>query len=543
MDGALQRLPRPEPPRLPIRPGSPTSRRTRSSCSRPRLRHTGGAFSRRSAWGRSKGTCRRWSRLVDASPRCGQATAPSAVTPSSWRPGTTSAAVSTAAVSRQSRCSTSGSSTMARPWPWRGRDFSTSSTSTPPRSCAADCERTTSCTRWTPRDMRLTAISMPRARCWAATTTPGPGALACPYSRAGSQAVLRLKPENYEREPVGSLSSRALRARCSLSRCSDCQKVSPRHAWRQEEPSRGRVEPGRHRSAGVGVRADLEAIVGAAALDERPVRDLWPLAIMEERAGQALQRVLVARPSGREQVAAILRWAATHRVTVTPLGGASGVCGAVGPQAGELVIDMGAFDRILEVDEINLVCRCESGVNGMALEEHLNQRGLTLGHFPSSLPGTTVGGLCATRSSGQESSRYGSIEDMVMGLAVVLPDGTFAAPRPGPRSAVGPALHQLWLGSEGTLGVILGAVLRVHRLPEAVIGRGFAFAGLTAGLEAMRSIMQSGLRPLVMRLYDAADTAFNGYDLPTGGCLLVIATAGLPAVARAEADAVITFAG
>ena len=291
------------------------------------------------------------------------------------------------------------------------------------------------------------------------------------------------------------------------------------------------------------MRAELEKIVGAPALDERPVRDHWPLGIMDERSGKAPQRVLVARPSGREQVAAILRWANANGVRVTPMGGGTGVCGALSPQAGELVLDMGAFDRILEVDETNLTCRCESGVNGMELEKHLNQRGLTLGHFPSSLPGTTLGGLIATRSSGQESSRYGNVEDMVLSLAVVLPDGTFAAPRPGPRSAVGPALHQLWLGSEGTLGVILGAVLRVHRLPEAVIGRGFAFADLAAGLEAMRSIMQSGIRPLVMRLYDAADTAFNGYDLPTGGCLLVVATAGLPAVARAEADAVTTLAG
>src|SRR6267143_7101282 len=115
---------------------------------------------------------------------------------------------------------------------------------------------------------------------------------------------------------------------------------------------------------------------------------------------------------------------------------------------------MGAFDRILEVDEANLTCRCESGVNGLALEEHLNNLGLTLGHFPSSLPGTTVGGLCATRSSGQESTRYGSIEDMVMSLAVVLPDGTFAAPRPGPRSAAGPALHEMFIGAEGGLGVV-----------------------------------------------------------------------------------------
>ncbi len=291
------------------------------------------------------------------------------------------------------------------------------------------------------------------------------------------------------------------------------------------------------------MRAELEKIVGATGIDERPVRDLWPLGIMDERAGSAPPRVLVARPSNREQVIAILRLASANHVAVTPMGGGTGVCGALSPQSGELVLDMGSFDRILEVDETNLTCTCESGVNGLALENHLNERGLTLGHFPSSLPGTTVGGLIATRSSGQESSRYGSIEDMVLGLAVVLPDGTFAGPRPGPRSAAGPALHQVWLGSEGALGVVLGAVLRVHRLPESVIGRGYGFPDLAAGLEAMRAIMQSGIRPLVLRLYDPEDTAFNGYDLPEGGCMLVVATAGLPGVARAEAEAITSIAG
>jgi alkyldihydroxyacetonephosphate synthase len=290
------------------------------------------------------------------------------------------------------------------------------------------------------------------------------------------------------------------------------------------------------------MRADLEKIVGAAALDERPVRDLWPMAIMRERAGQTPARVMVARPSGREQVSAILRWAAANSIAVTPLGGGSGVCGAVGPQAGELVLDMSAFDRILEIDETNLTCRAESGVNGLVLEKKLNERGLTLGHFPSSLPGTAVGGLVSTRSSGQESSRYGSIEDMVLGLAVVLPDGTFAAPRPGPRSALGPALHQLWLGAEGAFGVILGAELRVHRLPESVVGRGYAFDSLAAGLDSMRAVMQAGIRPLVMRLYDAEDTAFN-FELPAESCLLVVATAGLTEVAAAEAAAVKRIAG
>lgn len=286
------------------------------------------------------------------------------------------------------------------------------------------------------------------------------------------------------------------------------------------------------------MRPELEAIVGPAALDERPVRDLWPAGILAERAGAQPERVLVARPTGREQVAAILRWAAANSVAVTPLGGGSGVCGAVAPKRGELVLDMAAFDRILQLDEVNLVCRVESGVNGMTLETKLNERGLTLGHYPSSLPGTTVGGLVSTRSSGQESSRYGSIEDMVQGLAVVLPDGTFATPRPGPRSAVGPALHQLWLGAEGALGVILGADLRIHRLPATVIGRGYEFDRLGDGLEVMRQVMQSGIRPLVMRLYDADDAVFSGYDVGAGGCVLVVAAAGEDEVAGAEAAVV-----
>jgi alkyldihydroxyacetonephosphate synthase len=291
------------------------------------------------------------------------------------------------------------------------------------------------------------------------------------------------------------------------------------------------------------MRAEIEKIVGAAALDEREVRDHWPLGLMEERDGVQRPKVLVARPVGREQVIAILRWASANGVPVTPMGGGTGVCGALAPRAGELVLDMGGFDRILDLDETNLVCRCESGVNGLVLEKHLNERGLTLGHFPSSLPGTTVGGLLATRSSGQESSRYGNAEDMVLGLEVVLPDGTFAQPRPGPRSAVGPALHQLWLGSEGALGVILGAELRVHRLPEKVVGKGYSFSDLPSGLEAMRAVMQSGIRPLVMRLYDPEDAAFGGYDLPTGHCLLVIATAGMAEVANVEAEAVRRFVG
>jgi len=110
------------------------------------------------------------------------------------------------------------------------------------------------------------------------------------------------------------------------------------------------------------MRQQLEPIVGAAALDERAVRDLWPLALMEERAGKDGPRVTVARPRHRDDLRGVLRWAGPAGVTVVPMGGASGVCGAISPQEGELVLDMGAFDRILEIDLDNLRAVVQPGV-------------------------------------------------------------------------------------------------------------------------------------------------------------------------------------
>jgi alkyldihydroxyacetonephosphate synthase len=253
---------------------------------------------------------------------------------------------------------------------------------------------------------------------------------------------------------------------------------------------------------------------------------------MRRRAGAASPPVTVVRPSAYEQVAELLRWANAERVVVVPLGGASGVCGALDARSGQVALDLSALDRVLSLSDEDLTCQSQAGINGMALEERLNAEGLTLGHYPSSLPVTTLGGLVSTRSSGQESTRYGHIEDMVLGLTVALADGTIARPRPGPRSSAGPALHELLIGAEGGLGVVLDAVLRVHRRPESVIGAGFAFADVEAGLAAMRALVQSSLRPLVTRLYDPDDTALQG--LAVEGCLLVLAVAGPAAVARAE---------
>lgn len=252
---------------------------------------------------------------------------------------------------------------------------------------------------------------------------------------------------------------------------------------------------------------------------------------MRSRAGYAAPEPEVARPRSFEEVTSVLR----SGRRIVPRGGGSGVCGAVAPAAGDLVLDLRGLDEV-EIDEVNLTVRAQAGVTGLRLEQLLNQSGLTLGHFPSSLPIATVGGLISTRSSGQQSTFHGNVEDMVMGMTVALPDGSVVATRRGPRSAAGPPLHELFVGAEGALGVILEATLRVHRQPEAVVGRGWRLESVDAGLACMREVIQRGVRPLVMRLYDPEDAALQG--LEGGGCLLVAAAAGPRAVAHAEADAI-----
>jgi alkyldihydroxyacetonephosphate synthase len=257
------------------------------------------------------------------------------------------------------------------------------------------------------------------------------------------------------------------------------------------------------------------------------VHDLWPLGLLRSRAGQHPPEVDVVQPASLGEITHLMRGGRR----IIPAGGRSGVCGALAPQPGDLVLDLTALTEV-EVDAANLKVRAQAGVNGLKLEQTLNEKGLTLGHFPASLSSATVGGLLSTRSSGQESTMYGSVEDMVMGLTMVLPNGQVVEAKPHPRSAV-PALDQIFLGAEGGLGVIVEAVLRVHRQPELVAGRSWRFEDINAGLEAMQEVMQKGLRPMVLRLYDPEDSIFQGLD---DGCLLLGASAGPALVAQAEAE-------
>ncbi|MGQ0521409.1 MAG: FAD-binding oxidoreductase [Actinomycetota bacterium] len=263
-------------------------------------------------------------------------------------------------------------------------------------------------------------------------------------------------------------------------------------------------------------------------------RDWWPLGLRwaGDGAVPALPAV-VARPTSAAEVASVLGACDHAGVPVTPTAGRSGVCGGSVPVFGGVALDLCGLAGIVAVDEASLLVTVRAGTNGAAFEAELrDQYGLTLGHRPQSIAISTVGGWLACRSAGQYSTRYGKIEDMVVGLEVALAGGRLV--RTGgraPREATGPDLTQLFVGSEGTLGVITEAVLRVAPAPPAERRAAFGFASFAEGLEACRRILRRGATPAVLRLYDEIETR-RGYSIDDR-CLLVVLDEAEPRLADA----------
>lgn len=286
---------------------------------------------------------------------------------------------------------------------------------------------------------------------------------------------------------------------------------------------------------------DLASTTGLLVRDDPDVlgsyaHDWWSRSLMRRRAGEALPPPdAVVTPQTRDEVVAVVRWCAQNRVAVVPFGAGTGVCGGATPVAGALTIDLKHLHRIGPLDEVSGVIEVEPGVIGQRLEEHLAHRGWTLGHHPSSNHCSTIGGFLAIRSAGQASSLHGKLEDTVVGLEVVLADGQVYTSRPVPQSSSGPDLNQLFLGGEGTTGIITRAWLRVRPAAETTLDRGWLVPDVAAGMDALRAIVRTGTMPAVLRLYDEPDTAvvFGGQGLPVPeGCLLVIGCEGREDVAR-----------
>jgi alkyldihydroxyacetonephosphate synthase len=233
-------------------------------------------------------------------------------------------------------------------------------------------------------------------------------------------------------------------------------------------------------------------------------RDLWPRHHLAVRAGNVGEHrpAGIVWPRSTQEVARVIRWAYETETPVVPFGAGSGVCAGVLPHERMIVLDLKRMSRWRELDERARTLDVEAGHMGLPLEEDLNRRGLTLGHFPSSILCSTVGGWVAARSAGQCSGRYGKIEDMVLALECVTGTGEVATLR---HRTSGPNLLPLVIGSEGTLAVVTSAKLRLFPRPASRGYAAFSFPTTKHGWEAMRAIFQSGLRPAVSRLYDPFD--------------------------------------
>ncbi|MGH9076970.1 MAG: FAD-binding oxidoreductase [Acidimicrobiales bacterium] len=275
-------------------------------------------------------------------------------------------------------------------------------------------------------------------------------------------------------------------------------------------------------------------------------RDWWPLSVAWGASGEVpALPAAVARPATAAEVAAVLDLCSRFAVPVTPCAGRSGVCGGSVPVFGGISLDLTGLAGVIGIDDRSLGVDVRAGTFGDLLEAELGAHGLTLGHWPQSVALSTVGGWLACRSAGQYSTRYGKIEDLAVSLEVALADGrVIRTSGRHPRAAHGPDLTQLFVGSEGTLGVITEATLRVRPRPGCEEGSAWGFDSFAVGLDACRRILRRGATPAVLRLYDPAETRRN-FSLagtaslsPAGTALLVVVDEGDPALVAAVSSIV-----
>lgn len=271
---------------------------------------------------------------------------------------------------------------------------------------------------------------------------------------------------------------------------------------------------------------DLEA-AGIAYSTERDVRadhgrDWWPLSLAAVEAGHVPHWPgAVVFPTSQEEVVKCVEIAVAHKLPLTPQGGRSGVVGgAVAPDGG-IALDLTGLSEVIDMDLVSGTVTVGAGIFGPDLEEALNNVGFTVGHFPQSFDLATVGGWVACRGAGQLSNRYGKIEDMVRGLTVVLANGeVLHVGDRGPRQAVGPDLLSLFVGSEGTLGVITEVTLVMRPLAPFSQKAAYNFPTFGEGLDACRRMLQRGSHPAVLRLYDETESK-RSFDID-GSVLIVL---------------------
>jgi len=263
--------------------------------------------------------------------------------------------------------------------------------------------------------------------------------------------------------------------------------------------------------------------------------DAWPVAVKWRQQGkQPCRPDAVARPRTTEEVAALLGACNGAGIPVTPWGLGSSVVGAPLTESGGVVVDLSEMTDTLAISEGDLVVTVQAGKRGDVLERELNARGLTLNHSPQSLDRSTVGGWVATRATGQLSSLYGGIEDQLIAIRVVLPDGRIVQTRQTPRAAIGLDTKSVFIGSEGTLGIVTEVTTRIFPLKPWRRLETVEFGDVASGLAAMRAITRAGLKPFLVRFYDVDEARHAMRDPGYDRCVMFLGCEGMQPLAEAE---------
>ena len=299
------------------------------------------------------------------------------------------------------------------------------------------------------------------------------------------------------------------------------------------------------------IRSELEEVVGSEFISTRDVDKLvystdwfWLPQMWLDRGERLRPPDYIVHPASPEEISAIMRIANNYRIPVIPWGGGSGSQGGALPVFGGILLDTKRLNQIIEIDEQSLTVTAQAGINGSQLEWAVNEKRLTLPHYPASANCATLGGYLAPRGTGTVSTKYGKAEDLVLSMQVVLPDGNIIRSPHVPNHAAGPDFYRIFLGSEGTLGIITEATMQLDYLPEARLLRAVLFDDLSKAIEAGRRMMTHRLDPFVIRLYDPKSTrsrvkSILGYEYD--GAYMVIGFDGDPDLAALQEQKAMTI--
>ncbi|OQB24378.1 MAG: putative FAD-linked oxidoreductase [Firmicutes bacterium ADurb.Bin182] len=232
----------------------------------------------------------------------------------------------------------------------------------------------------------------------------------------------------------------------------------------------------------------------------------WIPRMWVDRGKKPVYPDCVVYPETTEQVSKVMRIASHYRIPVTPWGGGSGSQGGALPVEGGIVVDLKRMNKVLELNTKANTITAQAGIIQQHLEWEINDKGYSTMHLPASIGCATLGGYLAHRGTGVLSTKYGKIEDMIVSMEVVLPNGDIINTLPVPRNAAGPDLNQFFVGAEGTLGIITTATVKVFEHPECRMFNAFLFKNMHDSLEAGRLIMNARLQPTVIRMYDEPET-------------------------------------